>query len=85
MCLSGRRISADLALQWGLVNHIFEPDQLLPEAKVLANEMAECDVGAQQAINSLIDVGWTSAIEDGLAMEQTASVQAFHRYLKAQK
>ncbi len=85
MCLSGRKISADLAFQWGLVNRIFEPDQLLPEAKTLANEMAECDAGAQQAINTLIDVGWAAAIEDGLAMEQIASVQAFDQYLKVQK
>jgi len=33
----------------------------------------------------LIDVGWTAAIEDGLAMEQIASVQAFDQYLKVQK
>lgn len=83
--LSGRKIDAQTAYEWGLVNHVVEHDQLLQEAIAMGHDMAECDAGSQQAIKSLIDVGWTSSIEEGLAMEQTTSVQAFRMYLQNHK
>ena len=40
MCLTGRFVSAQDALQIGLVNHVYPPDDLLPAAIALAAEIA---------------------------------------------
>ena len=40
-CLSGRLITADEALRGGLISEIVEPDQLLPRAREIAQEIAD--------------------------------------------
>jgi enoyl-CoA hydratase/carnithine racemase len=40
MCLSGKLYTAAEAYAWGLVDHLWEPDELLPRALVLAGEIA---------------------------------------------
>ena len=37
----GERLSADDALEWGLINRVFEDDALLDEARTLAGELAK--------------------------------------------
>ena len=85
MSLSGRKVSAEQAFQWGLVNKVVEPESLLEEARMLASDMVGCDAGTQVAIKALIDVGWLAPIEDGLAMEKAASVQAFRDFAAEQE
>lgn len=85
MSLSGNKIDAQLAYQWGLVNHVYEPGELLAAACALGRNMAACDQPAQQAIKTLIDQGWRSPIEDGLLREQKASAEAFKRFAETQK
>ncbi|WP_101757992.1 enoyl-CoA hydratase [Oceanicoccus sp. KOV_DT_Chl] len=85
MSLSGRKIDAKQAYEWGLINRMVPAAELMEEAKALAIDMAACDSGAQRAIKTLIDVGWQSSIEEGLLMEQTASVQVFRSYIDSQK
>lgn len=77
MSLSGRTIDARQAYEWGLVNRVVEPEQLLPECQSLAELMAGCDAGAQRTIKNLIDEGWVAPIAEGLARESEVSVAAF--------
>lgn len=80
MSLSGNKVSAQQAYEWGLVNRVVPPEALMDEALQLAREMVDTDVSAQTAIKSLIDIGWLATIEDGLEMEQAASKQAFREF-----
>ena len=41
LTLMGERLSADDALEWGLINRVFEDDALLDEARTLAGELAK--------------------------------------------
>lgn len=41
MFLTGRQVPASEFLEWGIVDEIVEPDQLLPTALALATTMAE--------------------------------------------
>ncbi len=68
--LTGRWFDAIEALRIGLVNHIYPPDQLMPEAKKMANEIAnavnpKAVWGAKRAINLSMSV----PLDAGIKME----------------
>jgi enoyl-CoA hydratase len=50
MSATGNFVDAHLALQWGLVNHVVDHDQLLPFARGLAADIVSSDQGAVAAI-----------------------------------
>jgi len=62
LCLSGEMISAEEAQRIGLVNHVYEPAELLPAAEALAKKIIA---------NAPLAVKYTmEAIERGLEMPQ---------------
>ena len=62
LCLTGEMISADEALRVGLVNHVYEPEELLPAAEALAKKIIA---------NAPLAVKFTmEAIERGVEMPQ---------------
>ena len=62
LCLTGDMISADEALRIGLVNHVYEPAELLPAAETLAKKIIA---------NAPLAVKFTmEAIERGVEMPQ---------------
>jgi enoyl-CoA hydratase len=62
LCLTGEMISADEALRIGLVNHVYEPTELLPAAEALAKKIIA---------NAPLAVKFTmEAIERGVEMPQ---------------
>ncbi|NNJ08823.1 3-hydroxybutyryl-CoA dehydratase [Chloroflexales bacterium ZM16-3] len=75
MIFTGRRISADLALEWGLVSRVTSTDDLLPAAYELASEIARRSPLAIAYAKAAIDVGVESSIEQGLRYE-TAAIRA---------
>ena len=58
LILTGRTVDADEALQRGLVNGVFEPDQLLPEVLKIAGRLAAKSPlaleAAKQAVNRVL-------------------------------
>ncbi len=62
LCLTGEIISADEALRIGLVNHVYEPIELLPAAEALAKKII---ANAPLAVKFTIE-----AIERGAEMPQ---------------
>jgi enoyl-CoA hydratase/carnithine racemase len=73
LVLSARVIPAREALEIGLVNRVVTADQLLPEARELAAQMAECDPDALALAKRAIQRGAVSDMADALAHEQAAS------------
>ncbi|HJY86746.1 MAG TPA: enoyl-CoA hydratase-related protein [Candidatus Acidoferrales bacterium] len=62
LCLTGEMIPAEEALRIGLVNHVYEPAELLPAAEALAKKIIA---------NAPLAVRYTmEAIEHGLEMSQ---------------
>jgi enoyl-CoA hydratase len=62
LCLTGEMISADEALRIGLVNHIYQPAELMPAAEALAKKIIA---------NAPLSVKYTmEAIERGVEMPQ---------------
>jgi crotonobetainyl-CoA hydratase len=74
--LSGNTIGASLAYEWGLVNRVVEPDELLPAARALANDMASCVPHVLVGYKKLIDEGLAMSLPDALAYERSAGVES---------
>jgi enoyl-CoA hydratase len=69
LIMTGRRIDATEALRIGLVNHVYPPDQLIPEARKLAMEIAKLDprlvAGSKRAVN----LSMSTPLDAGLRLE----------------
>lgn len=67
--LTGNFISAEEALEWGLINHIVPQDALLDKARALANDMLSCVPETLAAYKKLMDDGYADTLANGLEME----------------
>ncbi len=73
LSLSGNFLDARTACEWGLVNRVVAPDELLPAAKRLAADIASADPGMVQAYKALIDEGFALPFGEAMALEHTRS------------
>jgi len=76
LSLLGERLPAEKALEWGLVNRIYEDDQLMPEACKLAEALAG---GPTQAMRLIRQAYWKSidnTYVEQLHVERTLQRQA---------
>jgi enoyl-CoA hydratase len=71
LCLAGEMISADEALRIGLVNHIYEPAELLPAAEALAKKIIEKASLAVRFTMEAIERGAEMPLQEGLFLEAT--------------
>jgi len=76
LSLTGNFLGAEAARDWGLVNRVVAPDELLPAAQTLARDIASADPGMVQAYKRLIDDGYALPFGEGLALEQARSTAA---------
>ncbi|MBI1188972.1 MAG: enoyl-CoA hydratase [Alphaproteobacteria bacterium] len=76
--LSGNFIDAQTACDWGLVNRVFEPAELLPAAIKLAHDIASAPGDKVAAYKQLIDEGFGMKFEKAMKYETkfTASLNA---------
>ena len=71
LCLTGEMITADEALRIGLVNHVYEPAELLPAAEALANKIiANAPIAVKYTMDA-IERGTQMPLEEGLFLEAT--------------
>ena len=73
LSLSGNFLDAQTAHAWGLVNRVFAPDDLLPAAIKLAEDIANAPADKVQAYKRLIDEGFAMTFGDGLKHETATS------------
>ena len=71
LSLTGNFLSADEATQWGLVNRVYAPDDLLPAAEKLADDMLSVDPTMLTKMKRLIDDGFSMSFADGMRLEET--------------
>lgn len=71
LCLTGEMIAAEEALRLGLVNHVYEPAELLPAADALAKKIiANAPLAVRYAMEA-IEHGLDMSQEEGLFLEAT--------------
>jgi len=71
LVLGGDMISADEAMRIGLVNHVYEPAELIPAAEALAKKIAANAPLAVQYAMEAIEHGMEMPQEEGLFLEAT--------------
>jgi len=71
LVLGADMISADEAMRIGLVNHVYEPAELLPAAEALAKKIAANAPLAVQYAMEAIEHGMEMPQEEGLFLEAT--------------
>jgi enoyl-CoA hydratase len=69
LVLTGANITAEKALAWGLVNEVFEPDQLLPKARERAIRIAEAGPLAVRAAREAMAFGLDTSLKESLEHE----------------
>jgi enoyl-CoA hydratase len=75
LSLTGNFLSADRADDWGLVNRVVEPEQLLPSALALAADMLSSVPEMLGAYKRLIDDGLGMTLADALRLEKQRSAE----------
>ena len=73
LSLTGNFLGAEAARDWGLVNSVVAPEDLLPAAEALARDIASTDPVMVAAYKRLIDDGYGLPFGDALALEQARS------------
>jgi len=71
LCLTGEMISAEEALRIGLVNHVYEPAELLPAAQALAGKIIANAPLAVKFTMEAIERGTEMPLAEGLFLEAT--------------
>ena len=74
VCLLAEPVTAEAALEMGLVNAVVEPNRLLPAAQELASRLAAGPTAAYAAIKAQLGYAASSSLADALAEE--AQLQA---------
>jgi len=69
LCLTGEMISADEALRIGLVNHVYEPAELLPAAEALAKKIIANAPLSVKFTMEAIERGSEMPLPEGLYLE----------------
>jgi enoyl-CoA hydratase len=73
LSLSGNFLKAEQAYAWGLVNRVVAPADLLSACKALATDIASTDPVTRGELKRIMDEGWDTTLEAGLAIEAEAS------------
>jgi enoyl-CoA hydratase len=75
MSATGNFVSAQTALQWGLVNHVVPHDELLDFTRRLAADSASSDQDALRTIFATYDAGFLETRRDALQLERQANAR----------
>ena len=72
LILTGDMIDAKTALEWGLVNKVVAPDQLIPETREFAEKLASKSGFALRQAKAALRASFTMEEDAGLRFEQSA-------------
>ena len=77
LIFTGSRVDAETAMRLGLVNHVVEPEELLPTAEKIAKTILENGPIAVALAKKAINQGLDTDLETGLAIEAEAFSMCF--------
>jgi enoyl-CoA hydratase len=84
LSFTGQFLDARTACDWGLVNHVYEPEELMPMARALATDMASIDPEFLKAYKKLIFEGYDRNFSEAMALEKQTT-DAWNRNVTAEE
>lgn len=75
LSLTGNFLGAELAYEWGLVNRVVRPEELLPTCRTLARDILSTEPVTRGEIKRIMDQGWYATLGEGLTIELDANRQ----------
>ncbi len=84
MLLTGRRMDAEEAARWGLVNRVVEPGDAMVAARELAARIEAAAPLAIRAVKAIAAVTETLSVEEGYARLRDGSIPAYGRMLASE-
>jgi enoyl-CoA hydratase len=85
LSLTGNFLDARTACDWGLVNRVVAPDELLPVATALARDIVSTEPVTRAEILKIMDTGWETTLAAGLEVELEANRQHGKRQVSPEK
>jgi enoyl-CoA hydratase len=85
LSLTGNFLDAATAESWGLVNRMVSPESLLDEARALARDIVSTEPVTRGEILRIMDEGWATTLDEGLAIEHQASVAHSRSEVRAER
>lgn len=73
LSLTGNFLDAQTACDWGLVNRVYAPDELMPAAMKLAADMASIPAETLALYKTIIDQGYAQSFGEAMGTEQRLS------------
>ena len=84
LLLTGRRMPAEEAARWGLVNRVVEPAQVLAAARELASDIAGAAPLAVRGTKAIVNATAELSAQDGYAAIRSGRVPAYQRALESE-
>jgi crotonobetainyl-CoA hydratase len=84
MLLTGRRMGAEEAARWGLVNRVVDPGDLMRLAHELADQIASGAPLATRAVKAIVGATAEMTEEEGYAALHAGRVPAYQRALESE-
>lgn len=75
IAFTGAPINAQTAYEWGLVNHVLPPEDLLPRAMEMAANMCACVPAVLSRYQTLIEDGYSMPLDDALRWEEEQAIE----------
>jgi len=76
LSFTGNTIGAAQACDWGLVNRVVAPEELLPTCRALAAQMASCVPHVLKGYKRLIDTGFGMHVPEALHQELATAIES---------
>lgn len=83
LSFTGNMLSAAQGHEWGLVNRVVAPEELLPACQALAAQMASCVPEVLRQYKRLIDTAYGMHLPDALRFEKAAGIESAKRVTAA--
>ena len=85
LSLTGNFLDAQQAYDWGLVNRVVAPGELMDVCRGLARDMLSTDRATRQSILRITDQGWNATLGEGMIIEADASRAHFAAEVRPEK
>ena len=83
LMFSGRSLSAEEAKEWGIVYEVYDPDELMPQARAFAARFCQASTGAigltKGILNQTFDIDFHTALELEASAQSMIRLSDYHR------